>query len=127
MLQLQFPARERTLYGLPLLDSLRRIDEVGDVLKLLAVRLVGMLAHDVALVDMLLQAQQYLAGVDGLDEVVGYLLADSLLHDALLLALGDHNDGYLGMQALDLLERLQSVQARHVLVQKDDVRPVLMA
>ena len=43
--------------------------------------------------DILLQGQQDLIGVDGLDEVVGNLLSDGLVHDVLFLALGDHNDG----------------------------------
>ena len=75
--------------------------------------------------DMLLEAQQYLAWVDGLDEVVGYLLADRLLHDTLLLALGNHHHGQLGVQALDLLQGFQSRQTGHVLVQENDIQRLL--
>ena len=71
-----------------------------------------------ATVDVLLERQQYLVGVDGLDKVVGNLLSDGLFHDVLFLALGNHDHGQRGMQLLDALESLQTAKARHLLVKQ---------
>ena len=66
--------------------------------------------------DVLLQRQQYLVGIDGLDEVIGNLLADGLVHDVLLLALGDHHDGHLWCNLLNALQGLQATESGHHLV-----------
>ena len=71
--------------------------------------------------DVLLQRQQYLVGVDGLDEVVGNLLADSLVHDVFLLALGHHHHRHLRRHFLDAFQGLQTAQARHHLVEQYQV------
>ena len=52
----------------------------------------GLLGHQLLLVHVLLDREQHLVGVDGLDEVVGDLRPHGLVHDVLLLALGDHDD-----------------------------------
>ena len=86
--------------------------------------LVGGLRHfgdNLALVDVLLQGQEYLRGVDGLDEVVGNLGADGLVHDVFLLALRDHDNGYGGQHLLDAGQGLEAADARHVLVEQDEV------
>ena len=121
VLQLYVPTAERTLDRLPFLDGGGGVDHVGDVAPFLTVVLLYLLGHDRLLVDMFLEAQQDLTRVDGFDEVIGYLLADRLLHDMLLFGLGDHHHRHFRMQTFDLLQGLQSRHARHVLVQKDDV------
>ena len=78
-------------------------------------------ADDRALVKVLLQGQQELIGVDGLDEVVGDLTADGLVHQLFLLALGDHDDGEEGAQLLDALQGIKACNPRHVLVEEDEV------
>ena len=71
---------------------------------------------------VLLQGEEYLLWVDRLDEIVRYFLAYSLVHDVLLLALGDHHDGCLGLYLLDTLQRLKAADARHHLVEKYKVK-----
>ena len=63
---------------------------------LLEILLVLVLRHFVLYlmaVDVFLQGQQDLVGIDGLDQIVGNLLADGLFHDILLFTLGHHDDG----------------------------------
>ena len=108
MLQLQLPAGEGALNGHPLLDGAGGVDHIGNVGELLTVGRIGVFLHDLALVDMLLEAEQYLAGIDGLDEIVGNLLTDGLLHNMLLLRLGDHHHRQSGVYGLDLLQCLQT-------------------
>ena len=75
---------------------------------------------------MFLEAQEDLGGIDGLYQIVGYLLSDSLLHDMLFFAFGDHHHRYFRTQTFYLLQRLQPVHTRHVLVKKDNIKlPVL--
>ena len=75
---------------------------------------------------MLLQREQYLHRIDGLDEVVGYLGADGLVHDVLLFVLRHHDDGSLGLYVLDALERLKSCQTGHHLVEQHEVERLLL-
>ena len=72
--------------------------------------------------DMFLEAKQYLGGINGFDQIIGYFLSDRLLHDMFLFGLSDHHYRHFGMQTLDLLQRLQTRHTRHVLIQKNDVR-----
>ena len=67
-------------------------------------------------VDILLQGEEYLVGVDGLDEVVGNLRADGLVHDILLLTLRHHDDGCGWLYVPDELQRLKTAQSWHLLV-----------
>ena len=127
ILQVEVPFGECALYRHPFLQGLRRVYHVGYVAELLPIGLVGVLAENVVLMDMLFKTQQYLTGVDRFDEIVGDFLTDSLLHDTLLLALGNHHHGQLGVQALDLLQGFQSRQTGHVLVQENDIQRLLPA
>ena len=82
-------------------------------------------ATDSQMTDML--RQQNLVGVDGLDQVVGNLLSDGLLHDVLLLALGHHHHRQRRLQLLDLLQRLQSAETGHLFVEQHHVEVPLTA
>ncbi len=75
--------------------------------------------------DVLLYRQEYLVGVDGLDEVVGYLCSDGLIHDVFLLALRHHDHGRGRLDVLYLLKGLQTAQSRHLLVEQYEVESVL--
>ena len=59
--------------------------------------------------------------MDGLYQVIGNLGADGLVHDVLLLTFGDHHDGDVGVNLLDMLKCLQSAHTYHMLVQKHQV------
>ena len=72
--------------------------------------------------DVLLECQEYLAGVDRLDQVVCYLRADGLVHDIFLFALSDHHHGCLRLYLFDTLQSLQTCESRHHLVEHDQVK-----
>ncbi len=63
------------------------------------------------------QRQQYLVGVYRLYQVIGYLASYGLIHDVLLLALGNHDDGGERRCLLYHGERFKSRQSGHVLVE----------
>ena len=125
MLELQFPIHEALVYLYPVLGRGRIVDLHGYAPHVLLVVGIGGLSDDISLVDILLEGEQYLIGVDGFDEVVGNLRSDSLVHDVLLLALGDHDYGYGWAHLLDEGQRLQPREARHVLVEQDEVVALL--
>ena len=65
----------------------------GNLLKLLLILRLGYLRFYLLTVDVLLECQQNLIGIHGLDQIVGYLLSDGLVHDVFFLALGHHHHG----------------------------------
>ena len=77
--------------------------------------------------DVFLEGEKYLIGIDRLDEIVGYLRANGLIHDILLLALGDHHHGHGGGYRLDCLEGFEATDTWHHLVEKDKVETALTA
>ena len=77
--------------------------------------------------DVLLQRKENLDGVDRLDEIVGNLGSDGLVHDVLLLALRHHDDGRGRLNLLDALQSLQSRETRHHLIKKHQVKGVATA
>ena len=66
--------------------------------------------------------EEDLAGVDGFGQVVADFAAEGVLHDVFLFALGDHDDGELRPALLDDVEGVEAAQARHLLVEEDEVR-----
>ena len=87
------------------------------LLKLLLILVLCNLGLQLAAVNVFLQREQYLVGVYRLDQVVGNLLSDGLVHDVLLLTLGDHHHGRGRRYFLDALQRFQSAQTRHLLIE----------
>ncbi len=81
----------------------------------------GLLTDQAPGLEVLLQRKQDLVRVHRLDQVIVDLAADGLLHDVLLLALGDHDHGHRGVAVLDPVQRFQPAEPGHVLVQEDDV------
>ena len=77
--------------------------------------------------DILLEGEKNLTGIDGLDEIIGYLGADGLIHDVFLLALGDHDHGCGGRYLLDALKCLQTIKSGHHLVEENKVETTFTA
>ena len=77
--------------------------------------------------DILLQSQQYLARVYRLYQVVGNLGTNSLLHDILLLAFCNHDNGCGRLYLLYVHEGLKSGHARHVLIKENEVECLFLA
>ena len=119
--ELQFPVHEPTIDFLPVVDGAGVVDEHPHLAEVLLVGCLCLFADNFLAVDVLLERQQDLRGIDGFDEVVGNLAPDGLIHDVLLFALGNHDDGRRGCCLLDALQGLQSADARHVLIEKDEV------
>ena len=92
--------------------------------------LVDVVAHDPRLADpvaveQLLRRRVDLQRIDGLHEVVVDVLADRGVDQRLVLRLRDHDDGNVGILLLDPLQRLDARDARHHLVEDDEVEPLL--
>ena len=98
----------------------------GQLAELPHVGRLGLLALNPSVVQDFLDRHQDLVGVHRLDQVVADFGTNRLLHDALLLALGDHDDGQLRPLGLDALKRLDAIQTWHVFVQEHDVVGVLV-
>ena len=94
----------------------------SNLLELLLVLALSHLGLNLPSVDVLLQHQQDLVGVDGFDEIVGNLLADGLLHNILFLALSDHHNRCRGRNLLDALKGLKPGEAWHLLVEHHQVK-----
>ena len=125
--QLQFPVHQPLVDFHPVLPGAAVHDLHGNLLELLLILALCHLGLYLAAMDVLLQRQQNLVGVHGLDEIVGNLLPDGLLHDVLLLALGDHHHGRGRRNLLDALQRLQPAESRHLLVEQYQVEGALLA
>ncbi len=96
---------------------------VRDIQKLLPVISSGIGADKLLRMKIFLDREQNLIRVDGFYEIIGDLLSHSLIHDILLLVLGDHDHWNVRHLELDPAECLQPRQAGHILVQKNQIRP----
>ena len=125
--QIQLPHHKTLIDFAPVIKGPAVSNLHRNVLERLLIALLRHLVHYLALVHVLLQREEYLLRVDGFYEVVGYLLAYSLVHDVLLLALGDHHDGCLRLYLLYAFQRLESADAGHHLVEKYKVEGLSLA
>ena len=125
--QLEFPMHEPAVDVHPVVDGAAVANLGGDVEEVLLVTALGHLGDDFLAVDVLLQRQQYLVGVHGLDEVVGDFGTDGLVHDVLFFALRHHHNGGGRRDFLDLLQRFQTREAGHHLVEQHQVEGLLPA
>ena len=123
--QFQFPVHEAFIDTHPVLPGLTVHDLHGYLLEVLLILVLCHLCLYFLAVNVLLQCQEYLIGIDGLDQVVGNLLADGLFHDIFLFALGHHHHGGRGMDFLDALQGFQTADTWHLLVQQHQVVVVL--
>ena len=80
-----------------------------------------MATHQLAAVDVLLDGEQHLIWVNRFDDIVGDFGAYGLVHDVLLLALGNHHNRQVGSRSLDLRQRFESRHAGHHLVENHQV------
>ena len=125
--KLQFPAHQTLIDSCPVLPRTTIHNLHGQLLELLLVVGLHRLGDNLLTVDILLQRQQYLVGVNGLDEVICNLLTDSLVHDVFLLTLCYHDDRHLWCYLLDALQCLQTTKAGHHLVEQYQVEGALFA
>ena len=126
LFDLQLPVDQIFIKVGPLLHAQTVGDAHGEFAERLLIVGGHLRAHQLLVVDVFLQTKQYLVGIHGFDEVVCNVGADGILHDVLLLALGDHHDGKVRVVFLKPLQRLQSAQSGHVFVEEDDVHKLLL-
>ena len=123
--QFQFPAHQPLIDLGPVGKGTTVADLHGDLLVVLLIARLRHLGDDLLSVDVLLERQKNLTGIDGLDEVIGYFVSDGLVHDVFFFALGDHDDGNLGIFHLDLAEGIEPAQSRHVFVEDNEVEGLM--
>ena len=71
--------------------------------------------------DILFERKQNLIGVYGLYQVVGNFLSDGLIHNVLLLALGNHNHHDTWVNLFEFAQGFKSAYSRHLLVEQHKV------
>ena len=125
--EFQFPAHQAFVEFYPLVGRQAVANLHAYLGKLAAVGRLRHLAHDFALVDILLQGHENLVGIDGFDKVVGNLGSDGLVHQVFGLVLRHHNHGHGGADFLDACQGFQSAEAGHILVEEDEVVVVFAA
>ena len=125
--ELEFPMYETPIYLDPVFPSAAIHNLHCNLLKLLLVARLSNLGDYLLAVDVLLQREENLVGVDRLDEIIGYLRAYGLVHNVLLLTLHDHHDWHGRSDLLYALKRLEPVDTRHHLVEKDKVETCFAA
>ena len=119
--QLLFPICKTAIDFFPVIERASIVNLHPNLSELLLIIGLSDLGHDFLLVDVLLQGQQYLSGIDRFDKVVGNLTANGLIHNVLLFALGNHNHRNCGKNFLNAGKRFQAIDTRHVLVKKNKV------
>ena len=76
----------------PVFPCLTVHDLHGYLLEVLLILILCDFSFNFLPVNVFLQSQQDLIRIDWLDEIISYLLADSLFHDILLFTLRDHDN-----------------------------------
>ena len=75
--------------------------------------------------DILFQRNENLIGVYRLDEIVGNLTPDSLVHDVFFLAFRNHHYRCCRLNVLYSLQSFKTGQARHHLIEQDKIESFL--
>ncbi len=119
--QLDLPPREAAVERAPVGERVGHLEPGGEAPEFGAVVGRGLLGDEPLLVYVLLDREQHLVRIHGFDKVVGDLRTHGLVHDVLLLALGDHDHGRGGAHLLDLGEGFEAGHAGHHLVEYDQV------
>ena len=97
------------------------------LLEFLLVARLSDLGYNLLAMNILFECEEYLIGVDRLNQIISNLRAYRLVHDVFLLALCHHHDGHGRSDILDALKGFKAVDARHHLVEEDKVETCLAA
>ena len=125
--QLQLPVYQALVHLHPIIPRFAVHYLHGYLLEVLLILALCDFCFDGTAVDILLECQQYLIGVYGLYQVVGNLLSDGLLHNVLLLALGNHHHSDRGINLLELAQGFETADTRHLLIQQHQIEVALTA
>jgi len=77
-------------------------------------------------VNILLDGQNNLLGIYRFNQIVRNFASQRLIHDILLLALGNHHHRGGGRKVFYPLQSLQSGYSRHIFIQKDQVKVIFL-
>ena len=125
--QLQFPVYKPAVDLLPVAERTAVSNLHGNLLVALLITALRHLCHNLLLMDVLLERQKNLIGIDRLDEIVGDFRTDGLVHDILFLALCHHDDRRGRLDVLYPLQRFESRQTRHLLIKQYEVERLGLA
>ena len=123
--EFQFPEHELFVNFKPVVPRIGVVYLAANVLELLSIVARCLFQDDLFVVEIFLYGEENLIGIDRLDEVIGYFVSDGLVHDVFFFALGDHDDGNLGIFHLDLAEGIEPAQSRHVFVEDNEVEGLM--
>ena len=121
VLELQLPAHEHTVDIDPFPHAPRLAYHHAETTEILLISRLSRLRYYLAMMDILLEREQYLSRIDRLYQIVSNLSTDSLIHDILLLALGHHHHGRRRRNLLNPIQSLQPREPRHILIEQDKV------
>ena len=124
--QLQVPMHQSLVDVLPIFTAQPVHQPHAQFTELPLVVAHGFFSHQPFLIQNLFERKQNLVGVQWLDQVIGHFGADGLLHNVLLLTLGDHHARQVGTALLDPLQGFQSGETGHVFIQKDHIHNPLV-
>jgi antitoxin (DNA-binding transcriptional repressor) of toxin-antitoxin stability system len=79
------------------------------------------------LVQVFFNGKQQLIGVNGLNQVIGYLMTDRLIHHILFFALGNHHHRQRWADVTNGSQRLQPRKSGHIFIEKDNIERLFMA
>ena len=99
----------------------------GNILKLLLIVALGCFGNNLFPMNVLLECEKYLVGIHRLDEIIGNLRTNSLVHDVFFFALCHHNNGRRWRNLFDFLQRLKSRKTWHHLIEEHKVECLLFA
>jgi len=97
-----------------------------DLIRLRHEGLACLALPDLLGVEDLLAGHQDLARIDRFRQIVIDTSPDGLVHQVFFFALGDHDDWHVRVAPLQLLQRRQSVETGHHLIEQDEVEVFLL-
>ena len=126
-LELQFPVHELFIEFLPRFCILGIVHAERNAREILSIAHFGVLLSDFLCVDVLFERKENLHRIDRLQEIVGDLSTDGLIHQIFGFILRYHHHGHLWMQCLNSGEGFESRESRHILIEKDEVKGLRFA
>ena len=125
--QLQFPKHQLLIHLHPVVQISGIIDLHTDIPEVLLITRIGLVGLNRFLVQMALERQKYLVGINRLNQIIRNLCTNRLVHDILLLTLRHHHRRHGRIHLLDALQSFQTCQTRHVLIQENQVEVPFLA
>lgn len=126
LFEFELPEYQLAVHLVPVVPRERVVYLHADAGEFLLITARCFFRDDFPAIEIFLNRQEYLVGVDRLDEIIGNLVADGLVHDVLLFALGNHDDGNMWRHLLDAGEGFKATQSRHVLIENYQVEMLFL-